>query len=75
MFSGVAPAEKAPEKLVKEEAPAAVKKEIHNTIDRTIGSSNEFIKKMEKKPEPEEIIIEDDNDDWSAVPAFLRRKK
>ncbi len=73
LFSGALP-EKG-EKLVKEEAPAVVKKEIHNAIDRSIGNTNEFIKKMEKKPEPEEIVIEDDNDDWSAVPAFLRRKK
>jgi hypothetical protein len=29
---------------------------------------------MEKK-DKEEIIIEDDGDDWSAVPAFLRRNK
>jgi hypothetical protein len=29
-----------------------------------------------KKPEPiEDIIVDDDGDDWSAVPAFLRRKK
>ena len=42
------------------------KKEIHNAIP-----------KMEKKIEVEEIIIEDEpvTDDWSAVPAFLRRNK
>ncbi len=38
-------------------------------------NNNDFIKRVEKKPEPEEIIIEDDGDDWSAVPAFLRRNK
>lgn len=51
--------------LLKEENAQAVKKEIQNSI-----------KKTEKKPEViEEIIIDDDNDDWSAVPAFLRRNK
>jgi cell division protein FtsZ len=72
LFAGVTTPVGTP---VKDESPAVVKKEIHNTIDRNIGSSNEFVKKMEKKPEPEEIVIEDDADDWSAVPAFLRRKK
>ncbi|MEI8174583.1 MAG: cell division protein FtsZ [bacterium] len=43
-------------------------------------NNNDFIKKIDninKKPaEPiKDIIIEDDTDDWSAVPAFLRRKK
>ncbi|HWA32395.1 MAG TPA: cell division protein FtsZ [Candidatus Paceibacterota bacterium] len=52
--------------LLKEENAAAVKKEIHNSIQTGFG----------KKPEPkEEEIIVDDSDDWSAVPAFLRRKK
>jgi len=59
--------------LLKDENPALVKKEIHNSIQGNIGSSD-FIKKGEKKDIKEEII-EDDGDDWSAVPAFLRRKK
>jgi len=75
LFAGVVTPTSVGATVVKEENAPMVKKEIHNTIDRNIGSSNEFIKKMEKKPEPEEIVIEDDNDDWSAVPAFLRRKK
>jgi cell division protein FtsZ len=74
LFAGVVPTTTGAA-AVKDEAPAVIKKEIHNTIDRSIGSSNEFLKKMEKKSEPEEVVIEDDNDDWSAVPAFLRRKK
>jgi cell division protein FtsZ len=38
--------------------------------------NNDFIKKIEKKPEViEDIIIDDEGDDWSAVPAFLRRNK
>ena len=44
-----------------------------------ITTTNDFLKKVErveKKPEPiEEIIIDDDGGDWSAVPAFLRRNK
>lgn len=78
--------------LAKDETPAILKKEIHNTISNVKNSAvnntsnnsqnslnnNEFIKKMDnaKKPEPiEDIIVDDDTDDWSAVPAFLRRKK
>jgi cell division protein FtsZ len=39
-------------------------------------SNNEYIKKPTPKPEPvEEIIIDDEDDEWSAVPAFLRRNK
>jgi cell division protein FtsZ len=47
----------------------AQKHEIHNDFP------NDFI---QKKKEPETIIIDDfddDTEDWSAVPAFLRRKK
>ena len=64
------------------------KKEIHNIFGATNNANgngnntnsiakNDFIKKPEKKPEViEEIIIDDDaNEDWSAVPAFLRRNK
>ena len=69
--------------LVKDETPAIIKKEIHNSIQNgNINNSmsnsmnnNDFIKKIEKKDSKEEMIIEDDGDDWSAVPAFLRRTK
>lgn len=65
--------------LVKDEPIREVKKEIHNTIETSKAtnlSNNEFFKKVEKKADPiEEIIIDDDTDDWSAVPAFLRRNK
>jgi len=67
--------------LLKEENATLAKKEINNSISNAKGagsnvSNNEFIKKMDKKGDPiKEIIIEDDGDDWSAVPAFLRRKK
>ncbi|MFA7285241.1 MAG: cell division protein FtsZ [Candidatus Paceibacterota bacterium] len=47
-----------------------------NSIPVNNIQNNDFIKKIEKKPEViEEIIIDDEGDDWSAVPAFLRRNK
>lgn len=58
--------------ILREENSEKIKKEIHNSIS---VNNSDFLKKVEKKPEAEEIIIEDDTDDWSAVPAFLRRKK
>ena len=75
--------------LVKDETPATIKKEIHNVIQNTTSNNvqnsipngninNDFIKKMDngiKKEVKEEIIIDDGEDDWSAVPAFLRRNK
>ncbi len=65
--------------LVKEESPAVIKKEIQKTVQNNIGNldNKDFMKKIEKKPEPkkEEIIIDDDTEDWSVVPAFLRRNK
>lgn len=72
-LTGVAPSTPAPT-LVKEEAPAVIKKEINNSIKNgTI--TNEFVKKPETKKIEVPDIIDDDTDDWSAVPAFLRRKK
>jgi len=70
--------------VMKEENAGAIKKEVREVMPNgnmvsTPSSNianNDFIKKMERKPEPiEDIIIDDDTDDWSAVPAFLRRKK
>jgi cell division protein FtsZ len=61
----------------KEEGVINIKKEIHNSMpDKNNGNKDDFLKKLDKKPEPiEEIIIDDNTDDWSAVPAFLRRNK
>jgi cell division protein FtsZ len=64
---------KAPEVIVKEPTPVIVeeKKETNHT-----DPSNDYIKKPTK--EPETLILDDfddSDDDWSAVPAFLRRKK
>jgi cell division protein FtsZ len=62
--------------LVKDEKPENIKKEIHNTL-QNLNSNNSSLngKKNDKKPEIVEDIIIDDTDDWSAVPAFLRRNK
>lgn len=57
---------------VKEETTQA-KKEIHNGVQNG-ALGKDFMKGNDKKIE-EEIIIEDEGDDWSAVPAFLRRSK
>jgi cell division protein FtsZ len=62
--------------LLKEENAAKAVKEIHNTILNSNTNNNDLNKKMERKVDvKEEIIIDDDNEDWSAVPAFLRRNK
>ncbi|KKT00827.1 MAG: Cell division protein ftsZ [Candidatus Nomurabacteria bacterium GW2011_GWF2_43_8] len=60
--------------LVKDETPATIKKEIHNSLQNGNLSNSDFFKKIEKKDAKEEVI-EDDGDEWSAVPAFLRRNK
>jgi cell division protein FtsZ len=75
LFSGNAVA--ANQTILKEDNVATAKKEVHNTIvNNTTHSGNSFIKQNKKEePKKEEIIIDDDSDDWSAVPAFLRRKK
>ncbi len=73
--------------VMKEENAPVIKKEVREVMQNgNMGNlpntgisniaNNEFMKKIERKVEPtEEIIIDDDTDDWSAVPAFLRRKK
>src|SRR3989344_464037 len=64
LFSNVP---KSAEILLKDMSPASIKKEVQGAIQNSNGG---------KKPEAAaEVIIEDDNEDWSAVPAFLRRKK
>ena len=76
LFSGA-----ANQTVLKEENAAAAKKEIANSIknmsSNTNTTNNDFIKKGDaKKAETmSDIIIDDDSEDWSAVPAFLRRKK
>ena len=60
--------------ILKEENASMIKKEVEGAIQKNTNSSD-FLKKGDKKTDVEDIVIEDDNDDWSAVPAFLRRKK
>src|SRR3989344_55813 len=59
--------------LLKEENAALAKKEINNSINSMKGgntNNNDFMKKGDKKGEPiKDIIIDDDGDNWSAVPA------
>ncbi|MEK7539401.1 MAG: cell division protein FtsZ [Patescibacteria group bacterium] len=66
--------------LLKEENANLAKKEIDNSIISNLKSgnfNNDFIKKGDNKKTDiiKDIVIEDDADEWSAVPAFLRRKK
>lgn len=74
---GIFQAPPAPAPAVKE-APVAKEKEkdekprgeIHNT------GLGEYVKKIDKKPtESVQDGSDDEDDDWSAVPAFLRRPK
>ena len=59
----------------KEDNSQTAKKEIHNNLNGLNVNNSDFNKKIEKKPEVIEEIIIDDTEDWSAVPAFLRRNK
>jgi len=61
--------------LLKEENANLAKKEVGSILKNGSLNNSDFIKKTDKKDSAKEIIIEDDGDDWSAVPAFLRRKK
>jgi len=70
LFSGVLGGNQT---LVKDEKPETIKKEIHSSL-QNLNSNLDLAKKTDKKPEIVEEII-DDADDWSAVPAFLRRNK
>lgn len=72
MFSGTKEKEKEPE------TGGVTRKEIHNTLP----TKNEYIKKTEQKESSKsdlDVVLDDgfneDDEDWSAVPAFLRRKK
>jgi len=58
------------------ETPAIVKKETPIQVQPTVTPANNgFVTKRTEK-EPEEIqVFGEDSDDWSAVPAFLRRQK
>ncbi|MDP9249613.1 MAG: cell division protein FtsZ [bacterium] len=60
---------------LKEDNVVQAKKEINNTITASPVRTNDFIKKPEREEVKEEVIIDDEDGDWSAVPAFLRRNK
>ncbi len=57
----------------KEDILSAVKKEI--ATERPVSANSDYIKKVEKPVTTEDELFGDDTDDWSAVPAFLRRGK
>ncbi len=71
-------ASSAPEKTEKAEAPVFVKKE-QPAVQATSSMASDFVKRPEKteKAETRDDIptFGEDADDWSAVPAFLRRPK
>src|SRR3989344_79374 len=71
LFSG---AGAAGQTLLKDENTSMIKREVSSSMKNGNLDNNDFIKKTDKKDLIEDII-EDDTDDWSAVPAFLRRKK
>ena len=53
------------------------KEEIIQAVNKDLGKGSDYIKKndvKEKEKEDDDLFI-DDTDDWSTVPAFLRRKK
>jgi cell division protein FtsZ len=51
----------------------STKEDILQAVSSAKDSSSDYIKKTEKEKEDDLFI--DDTDDWSTVPAFLRRKK
>ena len=62
----------------KEDILASFKKEPKEPAVERTTANNEYIKKPEqvaKTEKTEDEIFIDDTDDWSAVPAFLRRNK
>ena len=65
----------APEKIV--EAPVVTKKETPIAVNQSsTPSTNDFMVKRAEKEKAEDIqTFSEDSDDWSAVPAFLRRQK
>jgi cell division protein FtsZ len=75
LFTGTSVLSSQPTTKITEENISVVKKEIHNAFPNS-KNNDDLFKKSDKKPEiVEEIIIDDEADDWSAVPAFLRRNK
>ncbi len=65
------------QKLNEKTVANSTKEEILDAAKVTMDKDNsgEYIKKNSKKEKEEDEIFIDDTDDWSTVPAFLRRKK
>jgi cell division protein FtsZ len=57
-----------------DQTPAPAKEEPKKEEKEKNGANNDYIKKVEKEKVDDDLFI-DDTDDWSTVPAFLRRKK
>lgn len=60
--------------VVEPTVAASTKEEIIQAATPAKDSSSDYIKKTEKVDIDDDLFI-DDTDDWSTVPAFLRRKK
>lgn len=68
-----------PARVVIEEKKETVAPIIQQTVKEEQPAASDYVRKSGSDSKPERIIIDDDfgddTDDWSAVPAFLRRKK
>ena len=69
LFQRESAPEEKPVQTVKIETAPEIKKEINNTLP------SEYIKKPTETIIIEDDVFSDDTEDWSAVPAFLRRPK
>ena len=59
----------------KTEAPLVAKKEQPASVQATVPMGSDFVKRAEKPASDDIPTFGEDSDDWSAVPAFLRRTK
>jgi len=68
-----------PTRVVIEEKKEPTVQSVQAPIKEETPTTSEYVRKSGTDTKPERIIIDDDfgddTDDWSAVPAFLRRKK
>lgn len=68
-----------PTRVVIEEKKEPTIQSVQAPIKEETPTTSEYVRKSGTDTKPERIIIDDDfgddTDDWSAVPAFLRRKK
>jgi len=60
-------------KLLEKTISSSTKEDINQEVNKeTIKNTSEYLKKNDKI---DDDLFIDDTDDWSTVPAFLRRKK